>query len=349
MRQYTKEDTNLKRNNQHNDDLYDNILGEPIDPKELKQKNKNTKPTKKKKKIIRKLLLLIAVVVTMLLIYFNHLFSKTQKADISADKTDLGITRNSTFGINNIVLYGLDSEDGIGSRSDTIMIIIIDNLKGKIKLLSIIRDSYVDILGYGMDKINHAYSYGGPQLALQTLNSNFNLDIKYFATVNFESMPKIIDYLGGIELELTAAEADEIPGLEVNPQGSYRLTGSQALAFSRIRKIDSDFERSRRQRDVMSQIIKKLFSQNPLDYPQVMSNIMPLITTNISSYKILELGTTTVLRQTKTTEQARFPLPSLSGEQNINGVYYYVFNIEKNKEIINNYIYNNIPLPEEEN
>lgn len=334
----------MKRNNQQNSDPYENILGEPIGLKELKQE----KSPKKKKKTIRKILLVIAAIVAILLIYFNHLFSKTQKADISNNKTDLGITRNSTFGITNIVLYGLDSEDDIGSRSDTIMIITIDNIHGKTKLSSIIRDSYVNIPGYGMDKINHAYSYGGPQLALQTLNSNFNLDIKYFTTVNFESMPKVIDCLGGIDLELMPEEAKEIPKMEGNPKGTYHLTGSQALAFSRIRKIDSDFERSRRQRDVMSQIIKKLFSQNLLDYPEVMSSIMPLVTTNLPSYKILELGTTMLIRQTKTTEQARFPLLSLSGGQNINGIYYYVFDIEKNKEIINNYIYNNIPLPEEE-
>ena len=350
----------MRRSNNKNENdtyQYDNVLGEPIDQKELKKSskrrsnrsNQEQKPKRKKKKgFLKKLVFILLALVAIFLIYFNYIFSKTQKASLQTDNEALGITRNSTFGITNLVFYGLDSEEGIGSRSDTIMIITIDNRNGKIKLSSIVRDSYVDIPGYGMDKINHAYAYGGPQLALATLNSNFNLDVRYFATVNFESMPKIIDALGGLDLYLTAAEANEIPGLEGKPDGIYHLTGPQALDFSRIRKIDTDFERSRRQRDVMTGIIDKIFSQTPLSYPKVMNEIMPLVTTNLPSYKILGLGTTMLLRQTKHIEQARFPLASLSNGENIDGVYYYVFDIEENKKILDSYIYNDIPLPIDE-
>ena len=107
----------MRRNkqNKYDPELYENVLGEPIEETN-KKRNKRNKNSKKKKGLIKTILIILLTLLAILAIYFNYLFSKTQKGDISTNKSDLGITRNSTFGITNIVLYGLDSEDGAGSR-----------------------------------------------------------------------------------------------------------------------------------------------------------------------------------------------------------------------------------------
>ena len=139
--------------------------------------------------------------------YGNYLFNKLEKVEI--DKDNIGITEEVeeklsqySDSIINIALFGVDAVDGEAGRSDSIMIATIDTVHKKLKLTSIMRDSYVAIDGHGNDKINHAYAFGGPQLAIKTLNENFDLNIEDFAVVNFETLPKIIDKLGGIELDI---------------------------------------------------------------------------------------------------------------------------------------------------
>ena len=120
---------------------------------------------------------------------------------VEVDKSDLQISQeitnsyNKSDKIKNIALFGVDAPDDENGRSDSIMIVTIDPAHEKLKLTSIMRDSYVNIPGYGLDKISHAYAFGGPQLAIKTLNENFGLNITNFMTVNFSSLPIIIDTL----------------------------------------------------------------------------------------------------------------------------------------------------------
>lgn len=288
---------------------------------------------------------LILVAAIGVFVYLQLLLGSMEKVDISTSNEDLGISEEETAyhnqvnGVTNVALFGIDSFDGTKGRSDSIMIVSIDENTKKIKLTSIPRDSYVNIPGRGMDKINHAYSYGGPELALSTLNSNFGLDIKYFASVNFTSLPKIIDALGGVSITVTASEAGSgsIPG--INRAGSYVMNGDQALGFSRIRKIDNDFERGRRQRDVIEAIINKLLGQSVTSYPRTLGTILPLVTTNMRSSEVLSIGTSAVTKGIGNIEKGRYPLPEMAGGKMINGVYYYVFDIEATRDLISRYIY----------
>ena len=113
--------------------------------------------------------------------------------------------------ITNIALFGLDARENedVG-RSDALMILTIDQRHGKLKITSILRDSEVNIDGYGSDKITHAYAYGGPELAIKTLNQNYNLDIEDYVTVNFIQMAEIVDAFGGVEINVTDDEMTEI-------------------------------------------------------------------------------------------------------------------------------------------
>ena len=298
--------------------------------------------------------------------YVQNLLNSTQKEEISQNEDELGIgDKDFEFdyyevyipddpdgedlegdlpfyfedveGITNIALFGIDAPLGQRGRSDAIMLITIDRNSKKIKLTSIIRDSYVNIPGRGMDKINHAYAFGGPELAIRTINSNFHLDIKNFATVNFTTLPKIIDIVGGVSITVTGSEASQIPG--ISSAGTYNLTGDQALAYSRIRKIDSDFARAERQRTVMEAAIKKMLNQPISSYPSVLSNILPLVTTNMNANDILSISGSVVTNGIRTVEQHRFPEDPYSSGQMIQGVYYYVFNRDRAVHSIGRYIY----------
>lgn len=243
-------------------------------------------------------------------------------------------------GITNIALFGIDAPLGEKGRSDAIMIVTIDKNTKKIKLSSIIRDSYVNIPDHGMDKINHAYAFGGPELALKTLNKNFHLDLRNFAAVNFTTLPKIIDTIDGVEIKITRAEATQIPG--VSSAGTYNLTGEQALAYTRIRKLDSDFVRAERQRTVIEAIISKTLDKPLTSYPGILSEVLPLITTNMNSGDILNLASSVVTNGIKNLEQNRFPEENYSEGQTIKGIYYYVFNRGKAVNSIGQYIYQDI-------
>ena len=212
--------------------------------------------TKRKKVTI----LILSIVLVVILcgvggsyFYGNYLFNKLQNVEI--DKEDIGITEEieeklSKYNnsIINIALFGVDAVDGGVGRSDSIMIATLDTVHKKLKLTSIMRDSYVAIDGYGNDKINHAYAFGGPQLAIKTLNENFDLNIEDFASVNFETLPKIIDKIDGIELEIDKDEVkymnDYITHLNringtseayIEHAGVQHVSGTQALAFCRVR------------------------------------------------------------------------------------------------------------------
>lgn len=306
--------------------------------------------TNNKKTTVKKILIYISIAILALaitgLIYATYLFSSIKTEIISTNDKDLGITETTpkqTKDIKNFVLYGIDSTDGKKGRSDAIMVVTVDTINTKIKLSSIPRDSYVNIPGYGMDKINHAYAFGGPELAIKTLNTNFNLDVRYFATVNFDSLPKIIDSLGGVSITITDSESTQISG--ISKGGTYLLNGNQALAFTRIRKLDSDFERGRRQRDVVQAMITKMLGASALSYPNIISKIMPEITTNMTTGQILETAYSIVSNKISNIEQTRFPAEDLGRGQMIKGVYYYVFDIEENKKRVQDYIYNDLRTP----
>ena len=303
------------------------------------------KPLSNKARKKRVLLIILGILVSALLVFYGgamYFLAQLEREGIAQSDESLGISVTGVRGIASIAILGIDSEDGLSGRSDAIMILTVDRINDKIKITSIPRDAYVNIPGRGMDKINHAHAFGGPELTLITINQNFNLDIRHFISVNFTSMPAIIDAVGGVPLEITDREAREIWG--INSGGTHILNGNQALSFSRIRNIDSDFERARRQRDVMESIIKSALRVPVTSYPEVVNNVFPHLKTNLTSNQMLNLGTKTVLNNINTIQQAQFPPRSLGKGQIINSVYYYVFDREIGARMLYQYIYHDVPM-----
>lgn len=279
-------------------------------------------------------------------IYGRHIYNKVEKVEV--DKEEVGITEeveeklspynNSVI---NIALFGVDSNDGSTGRSDSIIIATIDTIHKKLKLTSIMRDSYVNISGIGNDKINHAYAFGGPQLAIKTLNENFDLNIQDFVAVNFDSLPKIIDMLGGVTVDVTEEEVSHISG--INSAGTYNLTGAQALAYSRIRyATGGDYVRTERQRTILTKMYEKILSINPTQYTSLLNEGLSMLQTSLDYSKILELGTEVLKMGVTTLEQERFPLDGYCQGEIINGVYYLIFNKSLTVEQLYNYIFEDV-------
>lgn len=238
--------------------------------------------------------------------------------------------------ITNILLLGIDSENGIG-RSDSMMIFTLDRTTKKIKLTSLIRDSYVYIAGRGMDKLNHAFSFGGPSLALRAVNSNFDLNLTDYVTVNFDSIKKIVDTLGGLELALSDAEAKivGVPG-----SGTYHLQGDQVLRYARIRSTaGGDFTRTLRHRKVLTAITQKLMKLNPIEMAKAVDSLIPLVKTSLSSPEILGMGYTTGLGGYEVVQDS-YPEDETSKGVLIKGIYYLKYDKEYTVRKLHEFIFN---------
>lgn len=301
-----------------------------------------------------KISLVILTVTLMLLLgvvggvywYGNHLFNKIEKVEI--DTGDVGIKEEVQEKISeyksdvtNIALFGVDAIEGNEGRSDSIIIATIDATHNKLKLTSIMRDSFVAISNRGQDKINHAYAFGGPQLAIKTLNENFDLNIEDFVAVNFTTMPKIIDKLGGVTINITGEEVSHIPG--IYSAGTYNLTGQQALAYSRIRYASGgDYVRTDRQRTVLNKIFEKLLATNVTQYPSILSEILPMVKTSLEYSEILDLGNKVLKMGVTNLEQERFPKDGYSQGQTMDGIYYLTFDREQTVKQLHDYIFEDI-------
>ena len=290
--------------------------------------------------------------------YGNYLFNKLEKVEI--DKDDIVITEEVeeklsqySDSIINIALFGVDAVDGEAGRSDSIMIATIDTVHKKLKLTSIMRDSYVAIDGHGNDKINHAYAFGGPQLAIKTLNENFDLNIEDFASVNFETLPKIIDKIGGIELDIDADELEYVNGYiahlnningtsepAIESTGLQHVSGTQALAYCRIRYTSGgDYKRTERHREVLTEIFKKIETMPVTSYPSLLLDILPMVNTSLTYNEILDLGTEVLKLGDSSMELERFPLDEYCEGKMIDGIYYLSFDKETTVEQLHNYIF----------
>lgn len=316
----------------------------------------------KGKKIVLWILGVILVVVigvaTWGYIYFNSLIGKMEQVEI--DKENVGITQEVEEKLSqydntviNIALFGIDAgDDGVG-RSDSIIIATIDTVHKKLKLTSIMRDSYVSIDGHGSDKINHAYAFGKAQLAIQTLNKNFDLNISEFAAVNFSTLPKIIDKIGGIELDIDSEELSYINGYisdinkvngtsvsGITSTGLQEVNGTQAMAYCRIRyTTGGDYKRTERHREVLTEIFNKILSMSPTKYPSLLNEILPMVSTSLDSSEILDLGNQILKLGITSIEQERFPLDGYCQGEMIDGVYYLTFDKETTVSQLHDYIF----------
>lgn len=249
-------------------------------------------------------------------LYMRHLLDGMERTSITKDEEALGITdqTKSSSEVVNIALFGVDTRDmsGDSGRSDAMIILSIDKAHKKIKLTSLARDTRVEIEGYGNEKLCHAYAYGGPELAIQTINRSFGLDIRDYVTVNFEQLEEIIDYLGGVIVNVDQDEANELERMGVGPvtqTGDIRLTGAQAVAYARNRTTGSDVDRQSRQREVLMSLYSEARSKSLIEYPGILEQVLKMCETTLSSDVLMELGMWAVVNNPA---MEQFALPILT-------------------------------------
>lgn len=253
--------------------------------------------------------------------------------------------------IQNILLIGSDTRGGeLYGRSDSMMIVSIDKKNNQIKLTSLLRDMYVKIDGIQDNRINVAYGHGGPKLLADTIQKNFRIKLDNYVRVDFESFKKLINKVGGVQITLTQAEANEIN----NHQGTYftngetqrvqaglnTLNGAGALAYSRVRHIDSDFGRTQRQRTVIEALMKKMKSSSPATILGVIQEIQPYVQTDLTNDQLTSLSVSAPSYLGNSLSQLSIPANGAYTSENIRGMAVLVPDIEKNKALIWKFIYN---------
>lgn len=300
--------------------------------KERKEEN-NMRKKKKMNKGLKIFLIILLVLVIFILelgvagyTFVNGKIGKMQKENI--DTTAVGInedTKEELKGYRNIALLGIDSradDYGLGNRSDCIIIASLNQETNAVKLISVYRDTYVYVTENGtkrLDKITHAYSYGGAQNTLKSLNEALDLNITEFVTVNFDAVIAAVDSLGGVYIDIDSSEikyindyidatsqSSEIKSSHITSTGRQKLDGVQAVAYSRIRyTAGGDYKRTERMRTVVEAMLSKAKTLGVGQLNSFADTILPRIRTNISSSEIW--GLVPKLASFKVTESLGWP------------------------------------------
>lgn len=346
----------------------------PINKSKIYRIKKWWKCMKKGKKAalisVASLFLVICMTVIWFFSYFNYNY-----APITENPEELGFTEVIDDKIVNIALFGIDTRNlnTFKGNSDSIMILSLNTKTKKIKIISVMRDSLVPIVRKGKTtyyKINAAYSWGGPELAISTLNTVFKLDISEYATVNFYGMVDIVDAVGGIDAEITQAEINSSKGINfctkeicenlglkwkdytISKPGTQHLNGVQAVAYARIRSAvnvwgtNNDYGRTDRQRYVMEQLFNKATTMGKADYIKLAKSLIPCTETSLSYSEIMSLATSIMLHS-PSFEQARIPQTDFlmtSPKGSFGSVVYY--DLDYAAEVIHGIIYDDVTLDE---
>jgi len=276
---------------------------------------KNEKKNKKVLKVIGIIfLVLIAIIVIVAGIGLGFVYSKLGKMTVEEiDETEIGLNEETVqrlSGYRNIALLGIDSREddyGLGNRSDCIIIASLNEETKDIKLISVYRDTYMKVESKAkefLDKVTHAYSYGGAQNAIKALNTNLDLNITEYVTVNFEAVIAAVDAMGGIRIDIDSSELKYIndyitgtsatSGIKSKPitkTGMQTLDGVQAVAYSRIRyTAGGDYKRTERMRTIIEAMLTKAKTLSIGQLNKLVDTILPRVSTNITATEILALA-----------------------------------------------------------
>lgn len=301
---------------------------------------------KKTRKSILKILLIIFVVfiiIDLILALSGYFYLKSKLSKIQyvpIDKSQIYIdetVKSNLATYRNIALFGIDARKDTfskGYRSDCIMILSLNEQTKEAKIMSVYRDSYLDIDEYGLDKVTHAYSYGGPKLALSTLNKNLDLNITEFVAINFDTVRTVVDKVGGINMHITKEETKYINGYidelnriyktntkHITKEGDYKLNGIQALSYARIRYTEGgDYKRTERMRDVLNLVFEKVKHLSIPELNDLADEILPHVSTNITDNEIMAM----IPQVASINITDNFGFPYHKKGQMINKVYYSV-------------------------
>ena len=276
--------------------------------KRKKAKQKRNDKTKQKKNRFVKFVAILSVLFVIgfvgLYILVGSVYSKMNYKEIES------VTNESMKedGVINVLLIGNDSRsEGEDGRSDAMILVSISDKTKTITMTSLLRDMYVEIPGHGGNRLNAAYSYGGPELLMETIEYNFDIPVHRYALVNFQAFANLVDAVGGVDLELTNEEVQYVNGylmeynqlegrdlatdfLDPSLSGMIHLNGPQALAYTRNRYIGTDFGRTERQRKVLGEVFGKLPGAALSNGGEVIDGLFPNLTTNLEQNECFSIS-----------------------------------------------------------
>ena len=280
-----------------------------------------SKKEKRKKSLWKKILLLSVIeILTLVMIVcagyvvrYMNIKPEVQFNIKNVKNQNIDVTKQEQMqGYWTIAVFGVDSRDGgvgRGANADVQLIVCIDRATGAVKLASVFRDTYLNLAaGSRFAKINEAYADGGPEQAVAALNKNLDLDIEHYATFNWRAVADVITMLGGVDIDITEKEFKYMnayihetsieskvnvknPAAEyIKKPGMQQLDGVQAVAYARLRYMDDDFTRTKRQREVISQVLDKAKKADLATLTNVIDTVLPQIAFNVDVGDILELA-----------------------------------------------------------
>lgn len=256
----------------------------------------------------------------------------------------------------NILLIGYDSRDaGSRGRSDTNILVSVNRKKQEITVTSIMRDSYVVIPGHGNNRINAAYAFGGGPLLVETIEKNLRIHVNHYVAVDFYAFMDIIDRIGGVELEVSDAEAEvmnryirELNRLQdcqeeedqLDGGGILHLNGKQTLAYTRVRYVgNADFERTERQRTVLKKVFEKAKKLNLLELNDLLNCLLPEVSTDMSEKEVLFLLLKSPSFLQYELKSLRIPADGTYESLRINGMAVLGVDLEENRNLLEDEIY----------
>jgi polyisoprenyl-teichoic acid--peptidoglycan teichoic acid transferase len=292
------------------------------------EKHHQDKKVKKKKKR-RRLRKLVLVLFIIILAVFGYSYIQYRQG--ISNSSDLANADQEVYEFNgdqdqyggtNILLIGSDSRGEDGARSDTIMVAQYHPDKHSYKLISIMRDTYVDIPDYGKNKINTAFALGGPELLRQTIKENFNIDTKYYAIIDFEGFKHLIDeaFPKGVEIDVEKAMSAYID-VPLEP-GLQRLNGEELLSYVRFRHdAMGDFDRVQRQQKAMKEVASQFASLQTISkLPKLVGVMKPFVNTNMNTTDIIYIGKDYLSKDNRNIDTFRIPVEGEFEPQRIEGI-----------------------------
>ncbi len=223
-----------------------------------------------------------------------------------------------------ILIVGVDSrQDTYTGRSDTQMMISINQKKKKLVLASLLRDCYVSIPGQGNNRINAAYAYGGTNLLTQTIKNNFGIPIDRVAVVNFKAVADFVDAVGGVDIDVSEEEIEHINRSAsgyLSQAGVNHLNGDQAVAYARIRKVDSDFGRTKRQRVVIEDALEKVGNMSLTQQSSLLQQFLPRVHTDLTRSEVINLGSLILRLKSFTVESFAIPVDGTWSDMRVSGM-----------------------------
>ncbi|WP_261134869.1 LCP family protein [Bacillus sp. Marseille-Q3570] len=304
-----------------------------------RKKQKRKKGSFLKKTLLVLAILFIAVAGYAAIQYYQGLQQAAPSEEMESDY-EFNAPDEKIEGKYNVLLLGVDRRGEEDSRTDTIMIAQYDTKTDEMKLVSLMRDSYVEIPGYSKNKINTAFFHGGPELLRKTIKHNFNIDIHYYALVDFKGFEQVVDTIApeGIEMDVEKRMSQNI-GVTLEP-GVQNLNGKELLGYARFRHdAEGDFGRVKRQQKVISKVKDEFTSLYGISkLPKVMGTIQPYIDTNMKMFTAIGLAKDVMLNKSQI-ETMKIPIDNSWNDPTYQGVGQVLeMDIEQNRQALKEFL-----------